>query len=163
MKTIYEKFQEIQKQLEDREIECIKLKRQLEETGNRRNKVNEQMKVVLINILHETHIRRAVPKLSKQSALIFFKHCLKQIQKLGYNREVINSLLDASAFVASIRVNEVWQFRTKALLAENFFLNSEVSHLQMINAQLQFQNTFNSNEFPKQSYIEDVINLTGIL
>ena len=94
------------------------------------------MKVVLVQLLHETHVQQIIPKLSRQSALIIYKSCLCQARKLGYNSDVIESLLDAHALVLSARVQEIGDYRFQALTVENNFLKSELNHLSIKNARL---------------------------
>ena len=133
LKTIYKKYSEAQENLEAREIECIKLKKQVEEHESTKRGINERMKVVLVKLLHETHVQQNIPELFRQSAFIIYKSCLSQVRKLGYNTDVIESLLDAHALVFSARVNEIGDYRVKALTVENHFLKSElIKHTRLL-------------------------------
>lgn len=148
MKTTYEQLQDTKTKLEDRDIECIELKRKLDR--NKENAFNDQMKAMLMGLLYEYNLKNKVPRLSKQSSLAFFKYSLKLVRQKNYDEATIDLLLDAHACVLSARVLDIEELRIKSLLVEIQGLKADLFQLQVANSRLQLLNVVRSRQFLKE-------------
>ena len=158
LKTIYDQLQLAKERLEDRDIECLELKRKLDFEYNQKNHTDNQMKALLIKILVEHQSNQKVPRLSKQSAFVFFNYALRQVKQLNYDKDIIALLLDAKSALLSTRVRDSVEIQFKALLFENQRLRDSLFQFQIANAQLQILNAFDSPEFQKK-FIESLKSL----
>lgn len=149
LKTVYEQLKDTKGKLEDREIECLKL--------NRRLKAKEmecgsyyQTRAMIDELLNITKFRNTAPTLFEQSALAFFRFCLKKVQQLQYDKDIIDMLLDAQTYVTTIRIKTAKDIYFNALLLENRDLKSQLFNLQVLNTKMEIWNGFDTQEFQRR-------------
>lgn len=162
LKTVYEQLQTTTDILEDREIECLKLQRRLDEMMRSQENLNEKAKAMLVNLMHTTRVKQTVPRLSNQSALAFFKHSLKQAKTLKYDKDVIDMLLDAQASVLNTRWKDIQDMQIGALRIENQGLRSQLLLVQAANKRLQIWTVLDNKEFQKQLLQNLMLSVAGV-
>ena len=161
LKTVYEQLQTTTDILEDREIECLKLQRKLDDMMRSQENLNEKAKAMLVNLMHTTHVKQTVPRLSNQSALAFFKYSLKQAKTLKYDKDVIDMLLDAQASVLNTRWKDIQDMQIGALRIENQSLRSQLLLVQAANKRLQIWTVLDNKEFQKQLLENLMLSVAG--
>lgn len=96
LRTIYEQLESTKEKLEDRDIECLQLKRKLQEKDRHQNDIDSRARAWLIKMVYESFREQKVPRLSKQSTFVFFKHALTLVKLRNYDKDIIAMLLDVS-------------------------------------------------------------------
>ena len=103
-----------------------------------------------MKMLFESYSNQKVPRLSKQSAFVFFKHALDLVRRQNYDNDIIALLLDAQAAVLTARVQDRQEIQIKSLLIENQRLKDNVFQMQIAVARQQILNAFDSQEFQRK-------------
>lgn len=154
---IYKKLLDVENKLEESEIMCLKLKRRLKVKETENEGLGDPLKVFLIDMLYRAYSNRKVPQLFKQSALSFYKFCLKQIEILGVNREVkelIHNLLDAYGLVVAIRFQDSEAFCVMRLMSNATELQAKAYQHQIPKPRMQFENRPTELEKRAASFLE---------
>ena len=155
LRTIYEQLESTKEKLEDRDIECLQLKRKLQEKDRHQNNIDSRARAWLIKMVYESFREQKVPRLSKQSAFVFFKHALTLVKLRNYDKDIIAMLLDAQTAVLSARVRDAQEIQVKLLFVENQRLKDALFQFQIANARLQILSAFDSQEFQRK-FLENV-------
>ena len=113
------------------------------------------MKAFLVKMFVEHQSNQKVPKLSKQSAFVFFKHVLHLVKLHNYDKDIIALLLDGQAALLSTRVRDGQAILLKTLRFENQRLRDTLFQFQIANARLQILNAIDSPEFQRK-FIESL-------
>lgn len=134
LSAMYRKLKATENRLDERESECLMLKRQIklqEETGAR---LNDPIRAFLIDIWYRAYCSKNAPTLLRQSALSFYKFCLNQVKRLSSDiRELILNLLDAHNLVVSTRMQESESILQIRLTAEILMLRNKIQKLEAYN------------------------------
>lgn len=158
LRTIYDQLQITKEKLEDRDIECLQLKKKLEKEDSRKHNIDNQMQAVLIKMMFESYSNQKIPSLSKQSAFVFFKHVLNLVRQRNYDKDIIALLLDAQAALLSTRVRDSQEIQLKALRFENRRLRDSLFQFQIANTRLQILSAIDSPEFQRK-FVESLKSL----
>ena len=106
-------------------------------------------------MVYENFREKKVPRLSKQSAFVFFKHALNLVRLRNYDKDIIAMLLDAQTAVLFTRVRDAQEIQVKLLFVENQRLKDTLFQFQIANARLQILSAFDSQEFQRK-FLENV-------
>lgn len=143
IKSVYETLRDTEKRLEDCEIECLHLKRNLARRPP--DTFGDLLKFFYADVDYKNGLLRKVPRLAKESAYAFFKFATAQIRKLGYNEEAIACLLDSHYYLMNIKAKEKREFLIAQFVSENQQLRTRLLEMQILNAR------------PKSQYISGVV------
>lgn len=155
--AMYRKLHDTEDKLDESEKECLKLKRQVKVQETNNEGLSDQTKAFLVEKLYKAYCNRNVHTLSKQSALSFYRFCLKQLEKLVIHTEVkelIFNLLDAYGLVIKTRLQDtesIWPLR---LMSEIKELQDRAYQLEILKARKLFENKTTAFEKTTAAFLE---------
>ena len=106
---MYKKLRTTEEQLEERELECLKLSQQLRQEVSKTTDISNRMVAVLMGTMFRAYTNVQIPKLSRQSALVYLQYWFRRLEQQNITketREVILNLLDAKGLAVTTRIQE---------------------------------------------------------
>lgn len=104
---MYKKLRTTEEHLEERELECLKLNQQLKKEVVKTTEVSCRMMAVLMGTVFRAYANMQIPKLSRQSALVYLQYWYRRLEEQNISketREVISNLLDANEIAVAARI-----------------------------------------------------------
>ena len=141
---MYRKLQNVENKLDETEGECLQLKRQLKLQKSENEATTNTLMAVLIRKLYQAYWNRNVPRLTKMSAISYYRFCLKQINKKCLEnelRELMLNLLDAHGLVVQTRMYESQELVALHLIEQAKNMENMANHLELMKARKQFSDT----------------------
>lgn len=142
--VMYRKLQNVENKLDETEGECLQLKRQLKLQKSENEATTNTLMAVLIRKLYQAYWNRNVPRLTKMSAISYYRFCLKQINKKCLEnelRELMLNLLDAHGLVVQTRMYESQELVALHLIEQAKNMENMANHLELMKARKQFSDT----------------------
>lgn len=179
---MYKKLRTTEEHLEERELECLKLNQQLKKEVVKTIEVSCRNMAVLMGTVFRAYANMRIPKLSRQSALVYLRYWYRRLEQQNISketREVISNLLDANGIAVAARIQEAQTISLHdlqvALLEQAIAIEREQlglfgtikTHLGKFQLEsqkkniVQVQRTISSTQFDEYSYrvFEEISNL----
>ena len=131
---LYQKLRTTKEQLEDRELECLKLNQQLKQESAETTQLRSQTMALLMGTVFRAYSNMKIPKLSSQSALAYLQYCSRRLEQHNITketREVILNYLDANRLMIFTRIQEAQSVALQAIQAASLELVDALERQQL--------------------------------